>query len=145
MSNYLVNSVSPVIGAMVSKDKGDVSNRAKCAGEQMKNCAVGNLTNCAFLGAGGYAAAKVAKSATATAKLAKLFDKITRPIGKFLPKLEQKLANLPGKAKAIGLIALPVIAAVSYVTNRQLFKIGQTDQKYTDIAKIEKERKNVLA
>lgn len=38
MTSFSTQAIAgPVIGTMVSNDKGDLSNRAKCAGTQLKN------------------------------------------------------------------------------------------------------------
>ena len=38
MTSFSTQAIAgPVIGTMVSNDKGDLSNRAKCAGAQLKN------------------------------------------------------------------------------------------------------------
>lgn len=134
----------PVIGSMVAKDKGDLSNRTKCAKDQVKN----NLfTSAQTLAVGGstYGVAKfVGSNPARISKVAKTFDKI---VGK-LPQnntLVQKLLKLPGKAKAAAIIILPAVLAVDYIVRKHSYKMGQIDQKYTDQAKIEEHSKDMLA
>ena len=137
MSSFIPNSISPVITAAMSKDKGDLDNRRRCALEQMRNCAKYNIANIALIGGSGYAAHKVLKSPKAVEKFVKFFNNGANKLSKILksPKVAETLTKLPGKAKVIGLIAVPVAVAVSYLMGKQTFKVGQTDQKYTDRAK----------
>lgn len=48
---------------------------------------------------------------------------------------------MPGKTKAIALIALPALLAVDYIRSKHLYKMGQIDQKYTDQAKLKENTK----
>ena len=137
MADYSTMCISSPIGAMVAKDKGDFSNRVKCAGEQALNNFKHNAMNTALIVGGAVATKKVLNNADATAKAVRLFDKGAQFVNKFAPAVAKKLAKIPGKFKVIGLIAAPIAAAVTYITSKALYKCGQIDQKYTDRAKIE--------
>lgn len=56
-------------------------------------------------------------------------------------KFVDKLLKMPGKTKAIALIALPALLAVDYIRSKHLYKMGQIDQKYTDQAKLKENTK----
>lgn len=139
----------PVIGSLVAKDKGDASNRTKCAGAQLVNNAK-TMGQTALVGGGVYAAARTfakAPNSKVVQTGAKVFNKIIDVIK--LPKSStfvNKLLTMPGYAKAFALIALPALLAVDYIRSKHLYKMGQIDQKYTDQAKIEENtKKNILA
>lgn len=143
MTSYLTNAVAgPVIGSMVSKDKGDFSNRTRCAGRQLANNA-STMAQVAVVGGGAFAAGKlITKSAKATAAGVKVFDKLIS----VLPKnanFVQKLMKLPGAAKVAALVALPALLLVGYIRDKHIYKMGQIDQNYTDKAKIEAETKKI--
>ena len=146
MADYSTMAISPVIGTMVSNDKGDFSNRVKCAGEQAWNNLKHNGANTALILGGAVATKKILQSPNATAKVVKLFDKGAKVVAKFAPKISEKLLKMPGKFKVLGLIAAPIAAAVTYIASKALYNMGQIDQKYTDKAKIEEAtNKNLLA
>lgn len=144
MATYLTNAVcGPVIGSMVSNDKGDFSNRTKCAGSQLVNN-VKTTVQIGAVGLGACGAAKfIAKSPARISKVSGLFDKLVSklPSGKFA----DKLMKAPGRVKAATLIMLPAIALVNYIFGKHIYKMGQIDQKYTDKAKLEEAaNKNIL-
>lgn len=148
MTSFSTQTVcGPVIGSLVAKDKGDVSNRTKCAGAQLVNNAK-TLGQTALVGGGVYAAARTfAKhpNSKAVKTGAKIFDKIINVTK--LPKSNKfvdKLLKMPGKAKALAIIALPALLAVDYIRSKHLYKMGQIDQKYTDQAKIEENSKEKI-
>lgn len=141
MTSFVTQSVcGPVIGSMVSSDKGNVKNKRKCAGAQLGN----NLSTMAQnvgVGLGAFGAAKyIAKSPARIDKLANFFNKMVSKLPQ--SKLVQTLLNQSKKCKAAALIALPAIALVNFITTKHFYKMGQIDQKYTDQAKIEENTKN---
>lgn len=138
----------PVIGSLVAKDKGDASNRTKCAGTQLVNN-VKTMGQTALVGGGVYAAARTFAKHPNTKVVqagAKIFNKIIDVIK--LPKSSSfvnKLLTMPSYAKALALVALPAVMLVNYIGAKHLYKMGQIDQKYTDQAKIEENtKKNIL-
>ena len=158
MTSYLTQRVwGPVISPYFADDKGGFVNKTKCAGEQLKNN-VSFALQAGLAGAGTVATAKVvAKNAKLTSKIAKAFDAVVKKLapvtkhnielvgesGKIFKtfelsrgKLAEKLLNLPGKAKAIGIIAAAGLTLLSYIGCKGIYKMGQIDQKYTDRAKI---------
>lgn len=150
MTSFSTQAVcGPVIGSLVAKDKGDASNRTKCAGAQLVNN-VKTMGQAALVGGGVYGAARTFTkhpNSKVVQTGAKIFDKIINVTK--LPKSNKfidKLLKMPGKAKAFVLIALPALLAVDYIRSKHLYKMGQIDQKYTDQAKIEENtKKNILA
>ena len=142
MTNFSTNAVAgPVIGSLVSKDKGDFSNRTKCAGSQLKN----NVVTMLQLGAVGGAAVGttkvISKSSKATLAVGKFFDKIVSKLPNC--KFTDKLMKLPGKAKIAALVALPALLLVGYIRDKYIYKMGQIDQKYTDKVQIEEQTKKI--
>ena len=140
MSSFIINSISPVIGAMVSSDKGDLSNRTECAVEHMKNNFKYNTANLLIMGGGAYTGYKVLKKPALYKKALKFVNKITEKIATKAPKIAEKLTKLPGKAKVLGLIAAPILLAVGYLATKGTYEMGKIDQKYEDIAR----RKNFV-
>jgi len=148
MTNFSTQLVAgPVIGSMVS-GKGDVSNRTKCAGAQLKNNAATLLQFASVTGAGAgtVALARSYKFRGVAKPFVKVFDKI---ISKFpkegsMARIAEKLTHLPGWAKTAALVAIPVLAAVGYIRDKHIYKMGQIDQKYTDKAEIESKQKEYL-
>lgn len=147
MTSFTTQTVcGPVISSFGAKDKGDLSNRVKCAGAQAAN----NLSAAAqtvLVAGGAFGAAKyVSKSPQRISKLANLFDKGIKALK--LPQSNtfvQKLLNAPGKGKAAAILILPAVAAINFITGKHLYKMGQIDQKYTDRAKLEAHyEKNIL-
>jgi len=146
MAEFSTMCISSPIGTMVARDKGDFSNRVKCAGEQAMNNLKFNTANLALIGGSGYGAYRILKSPNATSKVVKVFDKGVSVIAKKAPNIAQKLSNMPSKFKVLGLIAAPVLLGVGYLCQRWAYNAGQIDQKYTDKAKIEEAtNKNILA
>lgn len=166
MASYITqNLCGPVVGSLVGSDKGDISNRTRCAGAQIKNNVQTLAQDVVVIGGAGAAAYGIGKNAKWTQKLAKFFDKT---VNKLLPgkkknvtligesgkpfktfeihksKLAQKLLNMTSKGKVATMIALPVLAALSFINGKHLYKMGQIDQRYTDKAKLEKHEKEIL-
>ncbi len=135
MTSFIINSISPVIGSLVSSDKGDLSNRTECAVEHMKNNFKYNAANTLIMGGGIYAGYKVLTKPSLYKKALKFINKVTEKIAKKAPQAAEKLAKLPGKAKVIGMIALPVLAAVGYLATKGTYEMGKIDQKYEDLAR----------
>ncbi len=133
----------PVIGSMVSGDKGNFSNRTKCAGSQLVNNLSTTAQGAAVFG-GGYLATKaIAKSPKAMSTVVKVFDKV---VSKLPQSKVAKLLNLPGRTKLLAFAALPAILLLNYIAGKHIYKMGQIDQKYTDKAKLEQNvNKNILA
>ena len=157
MTNYVTSAVAgPVYGPMLSKDKGDFSNRVQCTGAQIGNTIQTAAQDAVVIGgmvAGGKA---IQKSKGFTNALDKMFNTALKPFknnprmrvavnefkAKVLPKLKSLSApQLRAAAVVGGLGAL----ALGYIHNKHIYKMGQIDQKYTDKAKIENHSaKNVL-
>ena len=135
MASYAVNFVSPVIGALTSSDKGDKTNRRECALEHMGNNFKYNTANLLIMGGGAYATKKVLTTPKYAKKALTIFNKVAQKIGTKAPKIAEKLTKLPGKAKIIGLIALPVLSVVCYLATKGTYEMGKIDQKYEDIAR----------
>lgn len=135
MTSFIINSVSPVIGSLVSKDKGDLSNRTECAVEHMKNNFKYNTANALVMGGGAYAGYKILTKPSLYRKSLRFINKVTNKIAKKAPKVAEKLTKLPGRAKVIGMIALPVLAAVGYLATKGTYEMGKIDQKYEDLAR----------
>lgn len=164
MTNYSTQCVlGPVVSPFVARDKGDFSNRAKCAGSQVKNNAV-VFGESILVGGGAIGAAKMAtKSPKFGNGLVKVFDKMVKVINPIKKrnitavgkhgtvwktfeisrgKLGEKLLNISAKNKKLAMILLPATLLLSYIGCKGVYKMGQTDQKYTDLAKIEAYNKN---
>ena len=79
MTSFSTQAVcGPVIGSLVAKDKGDASNRTKCAGAQLVNNAK-TMAQTALVGGGVYGAARAFIKHPNTIVVqtgAKFFDKI---------------------------------------------------------------------
>ncbi len=74
MTNYVAHvALGPAVSSMVAKDKGDVSNRANCAKEQLGNNIKTLAADTVVLSSVGGAAVLADKNAN---KLEKLFDNI---------------------------------------------------------------------
>lgn len=131
----------PVIGSMVGTDKGDISNRTKCAGAQLKNNLTTAVASTAVGIAGGAGILYATKSPRRLVKIAQFFDKVA---SKILPK-GVNLKNISKKSKVAMAIGLPLIAVTSFISGRHLYKMGQIDQKYTDKARLEEHQKDILA
>lgn len=167
MTSFIANQVGGVFTPLVAKDKGDISNRGKCAGAQLVNNAQTLAADTVVIGG----AAATAKAATKSAKfmrtLTKAFDKfvigcanmkngikglftrVPMPVAKTysskqIPEFAKKLLKLSSKQKAAALIAIPASLLVNYFGLKNIYKKGQIDQKYTDRAKVENHTKNVL-
>lgn len=137
MTGFAMQSVTgPVISTMISKDKGSVGNRVDCAGSHVKNNVVTNLSALGVAGA-TIGAGKVVSKGVGTSQLAKAADFVLNAFSELLPKkpIIKTLGNrLSSKTKALGLVASAGAVALSYVTGKGIYKMGQIDQKYTDKA-----------
>lgn len=163
MTGFAMQSVTgPVISTMISKDKGSVGNRVDCAGSHVKNNVVTNLSALGVAGA-TIGAGKVVSKGVGTSQLAKAADFVLKAFSELLPKkpiikvvnesgktlrktfnpptfsskmrgILDKAKGLSSKTKALGLVASAGAVALSYVTGKGIYKMGQIDQKYTDKA-----------
>ena len=166
MTNYITQAAcGPVIGSVVSSDKGDIANRTKCAGAQLKNNVATLAQDVVVIGGAAGAGALINKNAKLSAKVTKFFDKV---VNKLMPgrkrditlfgtggkpfktfeirqsKLAQKLLNMVPKGKIALAVALPALMAVSFISGKHLYKMGQIDQKYTDKAELRKHQDEVI-
>ena len=156
MSDFLLYSVA---GAhrypLVSRDKGDITNRMKCSYEQGKNKAIYVAKAAAMAAGSGAAAYGVLKYPVLTKACATAADKVLQFGGKLIKsvvgnnnkiyaKAAELVKKLPTKAKAVGWIALPALMAISYLGNKMIYKAGQIDQKYTDKAQMENKLKEAM-
>lgn len=135
MSSYAISSISPVIGALVSNDKGDANNKRQCALEHMANNFKYNTSNLLIMAGGAHVTRKVLTTPKYAKVALNVFNKIAQKIGKVAPEVAKKLTKLPGKAKIVGLIAAPVLLAVGYLATKGTYEMGKIDQKYEDIAR----------
>ena len=149
-ASYL--ALRPTGSALLGKDKGDISNRLKCAGEQTVNTAKAVAKGGTILGATTLAGYGFYKSAKAASFAAKIFNKIGKSaynlLGmnniKFLEKAAKTINKLPPTAKAIGLVTLPALIAILHINNKMLCQAGQIDQKYSDKANMEERLKVIM-
>ena len=127
---------------MVSKDKGDFSNRLNCEGEQLKN---NKITVAKSVGVGGGTLLGI-REAQKGGKFGKVMQKLTNKCLYFAKDkgILKNTKRIPGKFKAAAPIALLGTLVLGYIMQKTLYKMGQIDQKYTDIAKIEAKQKDVL-
>ena len=123
---------SPVTYSLVASDKGDISNRLKCAGAQFVNNAKG-VAGLALVGAGTTAAAYgIDKSSKIAGAIAKGIEIILKKFPS--NRVVNKLLSASPKMKAFGLVASVAGAVLAYIGAKTIFKAGQIDQKYTDRA-----------
>lgn len=155
VSNYMLGAP---ISSVVSKDKGDFSNRMNCAGAQIKNNVSTLAQDVVVIGGAAAGTAVATKNAKLTTKIAKGFDKIVKRLAhgcnrfKFSKNVtnintgwvRKNLARLSPKAKVAIAFALPALAAVGFITQKHIYKMGQIDQKYTDKAALEKHQKEII-
>ena len=164
MTNYITQATcGPVIGSLVSSDKGDITNKTKCAGAQLKNDVSALAQDVVVIGGAAGAGALINKNSKLSAKFTKFFDKV---VNKLIParkrivrgtggkpfttsvirqsKLAKKLLRMGSKGKIALALALPVFTAVSYISGKHLYKMGQIDQRYTDKAQIIKHQKEMF-
>ncbi len=143
MTSFATQAIlGPTIASLASREKGSFGNRADCAGAHLKNGLVTTAQT-------GLAAAAVGGTAYAVAKngnVAKVFAKpVTSIVDMFQKSIKspkanailKKINNLPGKTKALGLIAAVGLTVLGYVGKNGIYKMGQIDQKYTDKAKMQ--------
>lgn len=142
MTNFSVQAIpySSSISPLFSEEKGTMGNRVDCAAAQTWNTTKGVLKTGMAGGAayGAYALAKkypaVEKFMTGGLKMISNLmtkNKYTNKVAEFITKGISNLSKA-GKIGAIAaIIATPVIA---YVGAKQMYQMGQIDQKYTDRA-----------
>lgn len=149
MTSFSTQAIAgPVIGTMVSNDKGDLSNRAKCAGAHLKNNATTAAQAVLLTGACGAAGAVGYRHSTPIARFVdKGVDTIIKK-GKLdytpIKQFAQRIKSLPPKAKVLAAIGLPFVIGLSYIRDKYLYQAGQIDQKYTDMAKIKEDKEKVF-
>ena len=143
MTNYSTQVIAGTgISPLFSSDKGDISNRLECAGQQIKNNlkagGTGLLIGGAAVGA-GYAVKKSSKVANFLAKpISKGAELIKNTsFGKYISKL-------PNKYKAMILIGVGAFATVLHFSGKYSYQAGQIDQKYTDKAALKKRATEVI-
>lgn len=143
MTSFMTQCVcgGPVIGSMVGADKGDFSNRSKCAGAQLKNSLTTGLASAAVGVAAGSGILYARKNPRRLVKIAQAFDKVAK---KILPK-GVDLKALSKNSKVAMVIGLPLMAITSFLASRHIYKMGQIDQKYTDKAKLKEHDNDLLA
>ena len=142
MLNVGFPPVNPVTYSIVAKDKGDISNRFKCAGAQLVNQAKG-VAGLTLVGAGTTAVAYgVSKSSKIAGAIAKGIDVILKKLPS--NKVVNKLLSATPKMKALGLVASAAAPVVAYIAAKTVYKAGQIDQKYTDRAIWEAKTKEVF-
>ena len=142
MTSFTTQTIAgPVISSMVTSDKGDFSNRTKCAGAQLKNNLTTGLTSGAVGVAAGTGILYASKNPRRLVKIAQAFDKIAK---KILPK-NVNLKKLNNRSKVAMAIGLPLMVISSFISGRHLYKMGQIDQKYSDQAKLKEHQNNILA
>ena len=131
MTNMYVGG-SPLY-TMVDSTKGSMTNRVECAKEHMKN----NFKTSATIGATGLGFGLAYSKGGA--------NWLARRIGDFMqkfPSLEKVVKN-PVKAGKFALIAVPTAIMLNTLL-KGVYKNGQIDQKYTDLANIERQKKAVI-
>ena len=144
MTDFAMQQLAgPVISSLVSKDKGDLSNRLSCAGEQLKNNVKTLAADTVVVGgtAAGIAATKNKGIAKFLAKplefVGNQLSKLTKTkVPTVLSKIGNKIKNMPTRYKAIALVVAAGLGALSYIGQKHLYQAGQIDQKYTDKAKL---------
>lgn len=149
MTNYLTQQVTgPVISPFISKDKGDFSNRANCAGAQLKNYAQTLVQDVVVLGGIGAAGREALKGGKFSRAMLKITDTSLNIAKKIAKKIGLNSGSGSGSLPAKFKVLAPIVAvgglALSYVTGKYIYKMGQIDQKYTDKATLEKNQKHAL-
>ncbi len=155
MSNYVENRMLGIAAPLVDSKKGDFVNRSKCAGELAKNRLKEFATDAVIIGGTTAGAAYVAKSPTAARALQKVLSPIAKAVKQFYgpafkkiasSKIVQNFKKLPSLNKgAVVVVAGLGLAALSAVGAKHIYKAGQIDQKYTDMAQMRKHQEEVLA
>ena len=143
MSNVVVPlAVNPVSYSLVAGNKGDISNRAKCAGAQFVNQAKG-IAGLTAVGAGATLLTRATlKSPSLTKNVAKAVDWLLKKLPS--SKVVSKLLSESPKTKAVGYIVALAASAAAYIAAKTIYKAGQIDQKYTDRATWEERTKAVF-
>ena len=157
MTDYATHAVlGPAVSSMVAKDKGDISNRAQCAKDQLVNNVKTLAADTVVLSGAAGVTALAGKKPT---KFAALFDKLNKKLAKWTPKnkigesyknafkkIASKCKNPKAKAAALvaTFVALPAMGLISYINHRHSYREGQIDQKYTDKARLEKQGRNLI-
>ena len=90
MTSFLANQVGGVFTPLVAKDKGDINNRAKCAGAQLVNNAQTLASDVVVLGGTGAAAYGIQKSGKFAKVLSKPVDFFANILGKLSIKMRLK-------------------------------------------------------
>lgn len=147
MTSFLTQNIGgPVIGSMVSADKGDISNRVNCAGSQLKNNVSTLIQDTVVIGGAAGAAKVVSKSPRRIVQAAQYFDKAVKTIGKHFGSnpLFEKLLSMSKKSKAAALIGVPAGLLLNFIIGKHIYKMGQIDQRYTDKAKLEAHTKDQI-
>lgn len=152
MGNYIVAS-SPVLTAITTE--GDITNKAKAAGDQLKNNIVYG-TAAAATGVATVAATHLtAKYNPVKDTLVKIVDGTAKTTGKGLAKLFPKLkpalqkvgkdfAKIPGLAKAVGAIMMAGSSLISIIAHQRIYNSGKIDQKYENLAKLKNKATQTL-
>ena len=157
---------------VITKDKGDLSNRLDWMGESIKASSQVLAKDTVVIGGTAIAAGAVVRNKNFVDKFCNVVSKVTQKtlstINNVLPKnsrlkneickffnkartkitggnLVGKIKTLSGKQKgALGVVIGLGALALAEITNRHCYKKGQIDQKYTDKAAIEKYTKSPL-
>lgn len=153
MTSYLKNATLGVAAPLVSKDKGDISNRAKCMGSQTLNNvktlaadtlviggSVATLKAAAKFGKFGSFLQKITEKGAGVAT--KVFSKAG--LGKVSSKISTIMNKMPKGVKIAAPVVLAATALIGYFKNKNIYKAGQIDQKYTDKAKLEKHQEDII-
>lgn len=144
MSSYILNTTMGVAAPLFATDKGDVSNRVKCAGAQLGNNARSLVEDVVVIGGTAAGLGAAAKGGKFTKFMEKCFNSVANACKPLIAdvaksKFWNKIKSLPMANKramvAVGAIGL---LASSFVAGKNLYKKGQIDQQYTDKAKLEK-------
>jgi len=150
--------------ATLKNSKGSIGNRLEYSAQQVKNFRKGQykMAGAQVVGAAATIGATglVAKSKSAQQFIKNGFNKLKdssfvkkaasevknfmaspegKKIGSFLKGATEKVAKLPGPAKAVlaaGTVLTGIV--VKGIQNKTLMDAGRIDQKYTDKAKVEK-------
>jgi hypothetical protein len=163
MTSYVKQAMlGPVMSPMVSKDKGDVSNRINCAGSQLANYTKTLAEDAVVIGGVAVGAKAIKKGGKFAMAMEKVTNAITKACektfgNKFIlhgkngnvkirtnPSWIRKLKAMPASKKGIGLLVGLGALAVSYIGSKHLYRMGQIDQKYSDKATLRNQVENKL-
>ena len=151
MANYsTVIFPGRVVTPLVDPNKGSITNRLDCAGEQFKNHTINLLQGTAVAGTAAgvtYAAYKNEKVANGVIKGLKAVRNVmnkNKYTGKVAGWITKALSSMP-KAGKIGVIAAAIaLPVLSYIDHKDSYKAGQIDQKYTDKAAVQSQLDNIV-